>query len=344
VLIDPVLEHMNDYMRILDEKDVRLKAVIDTHTHADHISGGSALKDLTGCRYVMYGDAPAGCVDMRITGDATEELLPGVPFRFTHTPGHTECAMSIVVGDALFTGDTLFLDEGGAGRDDLRGGDPGAHWESLQKLMALPDHLVVMPAHDYRGNEPSSLAEQKENNPHLRPRTKEEYIDYSRSFQIGPADWMDDVLRANYACAKDPSAAWIPMDVPACEVKGSMDPSINEIEVSVITPQELEPLYAEPPDDLLLFDVREREELDDDLAALDGIMSIPLLELTGRLTELGKYRDRDIIVICRNGNRSHTACQIMTMAGFERVRSLEHGVRGWKSMFAEKGREWPPAR
>ena len=179
ILIDPVLDHAEDYLNTLKEQNLRLTHIIDTHTHADHISGAAAIKDLTDSKIIMHENAPARCVNIRVQ-EGDELNLLGTRIKVLHTPGHTQDSISLVFKeyDRVFTGDTLFLDEGGAGRDDLPGGDPEKHYDSLQKLLRLPDHLVVFPAHEYRGNQPSTLAKQKTSNPHLKSRSREEFVHY----------------------------------------------------------------------------------------------------------------------------------------------------------------------
>ncbi len=321
-IIDPVLEHLEAYLELLEREKLRLTHVIDTHTHADHISGAAALKDLTGCEYLMHKSAPAHCVTFRVA-DGFQLQLAGVPVEIMHTPGHTQDSICLVFPDQILTGDTLFLDEGGAGRDDLPGGDPGAHWESLQRILELPEHLVVYPAHEYHNRQPSSLGVQKQRNPHLKPRSKDEFVRYVEDLKLGPADWMKKVLKVNYACARDPRAAWVPVDVPACEVKGTL--SVNDQQVANIPPEELK----QRPDPVLL-DVRESKELEGELGHLPGIKHIPIGSLTSRLSELDP--DREIVTICRTGGRAHTAAQILMQVGFKKVKVLEGGMRHWKEL------------
>jgi sulfur dioxygenase len=226
---------VKDYLEVLHKNEYELGHVIDTHTHADHISGASPLRDLTGCHYVMHEAAPAQCPDLRVSDGSRLELFQNLSIEVIHTPGHTKDSICLVLPARILTGDTLFLDDGGAGRDDLPGGDPGAHYASLQRLSALPEHLIVHPAHDYRNRSPSTLGQQKHTNPHLQKRSKEAFIQYLEDLRLGPADWMKDVLKANYACAGDPKAAWIPADAPACEVKGTLLPGVNEIRVPTVS-------------------------------------------------------------------------------------------------------------
>jgi rhodanese-related sulfurtransferase len=249
-----------------------------------------------------------------------------ITVQILHTPGHTEDSMSLVFPDHIFTGDTLFLDDGGAGRDDLPGGNPEAHWESLQRILQLPDDLTVFPAHDYRNRQPSTLGRQKKTNPHLQERTKEEFVRYIEDLRLGPADWMKDVLAANYACARDPKAAWVPVDAPACEVKGTLEKGVNEIEVSAIPPSVLrQKLNAKQP--ILLLDVREEKELYGELGHIKGIVHIPIGSLAHRLSEIDK--DKEIVSICRSGARAHTAAQILKKARFPSVSVLAGGMIAW---------------
>lgn len=326
IMIDPVLDHLADYSAILEKNKYQLVAVVDTHTHADHISAGPALKDLTGCDYYMHVNAPARCVSHRLE-DNRELTLGTVTFKPLYTPGHTKDSVSLVFSDRILTGDVLFLDAGGAGRDDLPGGDPADHWESLQRLLALPDGMVVYPAHEYRNRRPSSLKQQKETNPHLKPKTKAEFINYVNDLKLGPAEWMKDVLKANYACARDPRAAWIPVDVPACEVKGTIAQGANDQVVNDIAPQDLK-VQLDQGADLVLLDVREPEELTGELGQLEGVVNIPITTLPAKLNYLDP--EKEIISVCRSGGRAHTAAQILMQAGFKKVKVLNGGMQAWR--------------
>jgi glyoxylase-like metal-dependent hydrolase (beta-lactamase superfamily II)/rhodanese-related sulfurtransferase len=328
VLVDPVLEHVSDYLRLIDQQKLTLTHVIDTHTHADHISGAAALKDQVGCELAMHADAPARCVTLRLT-DGLACQLGDIPVKVMSTPGHTRDSVALILPDRLLTGDLLFLDDAGAGRTDLPGGDPGEHWDSLQRILGLPDHLIVYPAHEYRHRQPSSLREQKQRNPNLQPRSKQEYVDYLGALQLGPADWMKEVLKANYACARDPKAAWIPVDVPACEVKGTLAHGANDQRVEGISVEEVKHLLdTQKP--AVLLDVRNPEELQGPLGHLPGVMNIPVEELPRRLGELDAFKDRLLLTICKSGGRAHTAAQILMQSGFQDVRVLMGGMTAWR--------------
>ncbi len=328
MLIDPILEHQRSYLDLLEKRGCRLTHVVDTHTHADHISGAAALKDATDCDYIMHANAPAMCANFRVADGFEWDYAGELPVKVLYTPGHTQDSISLVLPNALFTGDCLFLDDGGAGRDDLPGGDAGAHWESLQRLSRLPEDLIVYPAHDYRDRRPSSLQQQKKTNPHLEPRGKEDFIHYLDDLRLGPADWMKDVLNANYACARDPKAAWIPVDAPACEIKGTLDEGVNEIQVSSITAPILKQKMGAASSPVLV-DVREPYELEAELGHIEGVLNIPIGELSARIDELENSREREIVMVCRSGARAHAGTQILTKAGFPSVSLLCGGMLAW---------------
>ncbi|MFX0209539.1 MAG: rhodanese-like domain-containing protein, partial [Candidatus Hodarchaeota archaeon] len=247
--------------------------------------------------------------------------------------GHTQDSISLVFegSNRIFTGDALFLDEGGGGRDDLPGGNPDKHYESIQKFLRLPDHLVVFPAHEYRGRQPSTLAMQKTRNPHLKTRTREEFVHYLEDLKLGPADWMHDVLKSNYACARDPGGVWIPVDSPACEIKGTLEIGVNEQVVSSISVQELKN-RLDSKQIPLMIDVREKHELKGPLGHLQDIKHIPLGYLISNLEKLSSLKDQEIILVCRSGARAHTAAQIMQKKEFSKVFVLEGGMKAWRDL------------
>ncbi|TVL99849.1 MAG: hypothetical protein CV087_16515 [Candidatus Brocadia sp. WS118] len=327
IIVDPVLPQVNEYASLLKNEGLKLTHVLDTHTHADHISGAGALVDLTSAVYVMHQNSPVRCVSFRVP-DGFECHLSDIPVKVMHTPGHTKDSMCLVFPDRILTGDTLFLDDGGAGRTDL-------HWESLQKIMKLPDRLMVYPAHEYRGREPSGLGEQKKRNPNLQPRSKEEYIKWLTDMKLGPADWMNDVLKANYACTRDPRAAHIPADTPSCEMKGTMAPGIAEQQVPTISVAEVRRrLETKQLDGTVILDVREPAELKGELGVIPGALNIPVGQVAQRLKELEKLKEKEIVTLCRSGARAHIAAATLLKAGFRKVFNMSGGMTAFRQ--AEK--------
>jgi glyoxylase-like metal-dependent hydrolase (beta-lactamase superfamily II)/rhodanese-related sulfurtransferase len=327
VLIDPVIVYTDKYIEYLKDNGLKLTHVIDTHTHADHISAGPSLVKAIGCDYVMFEKAPAKCVTVRVSEGDTLEAA-GQEFKFLHTPGHTRDSLSMITGNLFFTGDFLFLDDGGAGRDDLPGGDPAAHWDSFQKLNDLPDELMVYPAHDYRDRKPTKLKKQKAENPHLKSRTKNEFVTYLQDLKLGPAEWMADVLKANYSCSTDPDAAYIPKDSPACEVMGTLDPALENISVDYISFSQLaDKLNKSKP---TIIDVREAYELNDELGHIEGVVNMPMGHLMAKIHKSEILKDADIVLVCRSGARAETAARELVNDGYTNVSVLMGGMIAWR--------------
>lgn len=326
-IIDPSLKEAERYVALLKERGLKLNGVIDTHAHADHLSGGPKLMDLTGCHYIMHSSAKPKDVSDRVE-DGSELSLGGVKLKFFHTPGHTSDSLCIQVDGKLITGDTLFLDDGGAGRTDLPGGDPGEHFESLLKLSKLPDDLIVYPGHEYRGRRPSTLGEQKQRNPFFKPKTKDAYVQFLQELNLGPAEWMKLVLKANFDCTRDPNSVEIPQGVSACEVMGTLSDCASHQEIQYIDAQEMKNKMDSGWKPFLL-DVRETPELYAELGHLPGITHISVKEIAHRLDEIEAHKNEEIVSICKMGGRAKTAAQLMSEAGFKKVTVLTGGMTAW---------------
>jgi rhodanese-related sulfurtransferase len=276
----------------------------------------------------MHSKTGANEVDVRVA-DGDEIAVGDVKARVLHTPGHTKDSITLVFPDRILTGDFLFLGEGGAGRTDLLGGDPGEHWDALQKLAGLSGEVQVFPGHDYHCRQSSSLAEERVKNTRLQPRTRGAYVEWLAGFKLGAAPWMLDVVRANFACTRDPKAVAIPAETATCEVKGGADPGPpGAAAVKTITPEELaEKLGRREP--AFVLDVRNPDEFTGELGHIDGALLIPLPELPARLGEL-KGRERDAVyTVCKMGGRSAKAAGILTAAGFTNVTSVAGGMARW---------------
>jgi len=329
-LIDPVLDYIDDYVQLLEARKLTLSFVIDTHTHADHISGAPKLTDLTDCAYVMHASAQPKQVTDRIT-DHTQLYLDGELVHVLHTPGHTLDSVCLILPDKILTGDTLFLDEGGAGRDDLPGGDPALHWESLRRLSELHDNVVVYPGHDYRNRRPSTIREQKERNPFLQPTSQKEYVRFINEMKLGPSDWMREVLKANVTCTREKGGLHIPPEVNACEAQATLPAGAARVEPACVSAQELRALLEDSnkATSLVLLDVRENVELTGELGHLPGIKHIPLGNLAERMLELKPLAEKDIVVICKMGGRARTAAKLLLTEGFPSIRVLTGGMNAW---------------
>lgn len=327
MLVDPLAERAADYEAELKQRGLTLKYVVDTHVHADHLSGGALMKKRTGAQYLMHHNSVAGCVDHRLH-DGDRLHLGELEVKVMHTPGHTQDSVTLKLPDRLLTGDFLFIGEGGAGRTDLPGGDAQEHWEALQHLRGLPDELEVYPGHDYHHHDASTLGEERRKNPRLATaRGRDDYVRWLDGQVLGPAEWMKDVIAANYGCATDAEGLHIPHEKPACEVGGTKGDAVEQLVVDTTPAKVAQALAgAEKP---LIVDVREQGEFLGELGHIAGARLVPLGTLSHRAAELAQHRHEHVVVVCRSGGRSAVAAAILTAAGFTRVQSMTGGMLAW---------------
>ena len=175
LIIDPVLENVSEYILALKELDLRLVKVIDTHIHADHVTGASKLKDITSCSTIMGEHTPAEAVEIKIKDDEYISL-DNLKIRAMYTPGHTSDSYSFLMDNYLFSGDTLLIN--GTGRTDFQNGNAKDAYNSIfNKILKLPDETLLYPAHDYKGQKVSTIGKEKKYNPRLQVKSVEEYVD-----------------------------------------------------------------------------------------------------------------------------------------------------------------------
>lgn len=198
LLIDPVLEAVPRYLELMDQLGVRLISAVDTHVHADHITGLGELREATECATVMGEHSRAECVSLKL--GAGDRLRVGeIALDVLYTPGHTDDSYSFVLPDRVFTGDTLLIR--GTGRTDFQNGDPEAQYDSLfGKLLRLPEETLVYPAHDYNGMTVSTIGEEKRFNPRLQVGSVAAYADLMNGLALSDPRLMDVAVPANLAC------------------------------------------------------------------------------------------------------------------------------------------------
>ena len=199
-LIDPVIDHVPDYVQWIGECGLCLIYAIDTHTHADHVTGAGRLRDFTDCATAIGHESPAECVTIKIQ-DGDTIRIGSIRLRAIHTPGHTDDSYSFLLPDRVFTGDTLLIR--GSGRTDFQNGDAYQAYDSLfNKLLRLPDATRVYPAHDYRGWTMSTIGEERLHNPRLQVRSAEEYAALMAALKLPTPKLMDVAIPANWACGE----------------------------------------------------------------------------------------------------------------------------------------------
>ena len=195
LLIDPVLENVDSYIKLLKNLDLRLVKVIDTHIHADHVTGASKLKDLTKCSTIMGEHSPAEAVEIKIKNDEYI-YLESLKIRAIHTPGHTSDSFSFLMDNYLFSGDTLLIN--GTGRTDFQNGNSKEAYNSIfNKLLKLPEETLLYPAHDYKGEKVSTIGKEKKFNPRLQVNSVDEYIEIMNNLNLKKPISIDENISRN---------------------------------------------------------------------------------------------------------------------------------------------------
>jgi sulfur dioxygenase len=305
-----VLEKVDRYLKLMEELDLRLVKAVDTHLHADHITGLGALRDRTHCITVMGEQSKVDVVSMRI-GDGDRLRVEGLSLEALYTPGHTDDSYSFVLGDRVFTGDTLLIR--GTGRTDFQNGDARAQYESLQRLLRLPEETLVFPAHDYKGDTMSTIGEEKLFNPRLRVRNADEYAALMENLHLPNPKMMDVAVPANMRQGLHQEdvarRGWAYSAREALDIVGSSD--------------------------VALIDLREKSERERH-GGIPGSLHAPYPDLQenmsegGVLHELAKSSGKHLLFYCAFGERSAMAVQAAQDVGIETARHIEGGIDAWK--------------
>ena len=189
LIIDPVLDNINEYISLLNELDLKLVKVIDTHIHADHITGASKLKDQTNCTTIMGEQTPANAVDLKVKDEEIIKL-DQIEIKALYTPGHTSDSFSFLMNDCLFSGDTLLIN--GTGRTDFQNGSAKDAYNSIfNKLLKLPEETILCPGHDYNGKKMSTIGNEKKFNPRLQVGSENEYEEIMNNLNLPKPKLMD---------------------------------------------------------------------------------------------------------------------------------------------------------
>lgn len=313
VLIDPHADFVDRYLAYLAYRGMRLDLAIDTHTHADHLSGTRLLKQLLDIPVVQHVKAPNPSVDRHVAqGDEIE--CGNIALKVLDTPGHTPDSISLYVDGVVFTGDVLLI--GGTGRADFAGGDAGEQYDSItSRLFTLPDDTVVLPGHDYRGNTFSSIGAEKQGNPRIAGKSRQEYVDLMNSIEFPLPKKIQEVLQPNQSALDDNQVNF--PDLAQLNAVRQRDASAVHHELDT----------ASAPH---IIDVREEDEYTGELGHIPNSTLIPLKRLQYEIDKLGVPRDDPIVFVCRSGVRSTTAAAILTGMGYSRVSNLKGGMLAWK--------------
>jgi glyoxylase-like metal-dependent hydrolase (beta-lactamase superfamily II)/rhodanese-related sulfurtransferase len=335
VIIDPVQEQFERDAALIQELELRLVAVLDTHVHADHVTAQGLLRQRFGAKSVMSERSGAVCADALVKqGDRVTFGRHTLEVR--ETPGHTNGCLTFVCHEPrmAFTGDALLIR--GCGRTDFQGGDSRALYQSVrERVFALPDDTAIYPAHDYKGRTVSTVAEEKRYNPRLgMGRSLSEFTQLMAALKLPYPRKMDVSVPANLACGlpapalphESASNGWAPISVSPA--------GVPELDAEWVA--------ANGPRVATLIDVREPDEFHGALGHVHGAELMPLATLVARVSSLP--RETPIVTICRSGGRSGKAALALHALGFPHVASLRGGMLGWAERKLPIEYGWPSPR
>jgi sulfur dioxygenase len=310
LIIDPVLEKVDRYLKLIEELELRLVKAVDTHLHADHVTGLGALRDRTRCITVMGEQSKVDVVSMRVSeGEALR--IEGVSLDVMYTPGHTDDSYSFLLADRVFTGDTLLIR--GTGRTDFQNGDARAQYDSLRRLLRLPDETLVYPAHDYKGDTVSTIGEERRYNPRLQVGSVDEYAELMANLRLPNPKMMDVAVPANLR-------------------QGLLQQTIAERGWAIDASQAQALLGR---DDVVLVDLRERGERQRH-GSIPGALHAPYPDLAeniragGLLHRLAVAAGKQLVFYCAFGERSAMAVQAAQDEGIASAAHIAGGMAAWK--------------
>jgi glyoxylase-like metal-dependent hydrolase (beta-lactamase superfamily II)/rhodanese-related sulfurtransferase len=313
LILDPVLEKADRYCQLLRELDLRLVKAVDTHLHADHVTGLGELRDRTQCITIMGEQSKADVVSMRVS-DGDKVMIEGLSLDVMYTPGHTDDSYSYLMGDRVFTGDTLLIR--GTGRTDFQNGSSRAQYESIfNRLLKLPDETMVFPAHDYKGDTVSTIGEERRYNPRLQVRSVDEYIELMANLKLPNPKMMDVAVPANMHVGLHQE------ELAKQGLALSARDAINGL--------------GRP--DILLVDLRETSERAKH-GTISGALHAPYpgiaesLKPGGMLREVAAATGRRVVFFCAFGERSAMAVAAAKNAGLPNTAHIEGGIDAWKKV------------
>jgi glyoxylase-like metal-dependent hydrolase (beta-lactamase superfamily II)/rhodanese-related sulfurtransferase len=311
LILDPVLEKVDRYCQLLRELDLKLVKAVDTHLHADHVTGLGELRDRTHCMTVMGDQTKADVVAMRVA-DGDKVTIEGLSLDVMYTPGHTDDSYSYLMGDRVFTGDTLLIR--GTGRTDFQNGSARAQYESIfNRLLKLPEETMVFPAHDYKGDTVSTIGEEKRYNPRLQVRSVDEYVELMANLKLPNPKMMDVAVPANMR---------VGLHQEELEKEGRALSAVEAIR-SLGRP------------DILLVDLREANERAKH-GMIEGALHTPYpaiedsLAPGGMLREVAAATGRRVVFFCAFGERSAMAVAAAKTAGLTNTAHIAGGIDAWK--------------
>jgi len=309
-LIDPEASQLDRYITLAARDGLRIRTLIETHTHADHFSASVQLGRQLGAQVVMHRLSPSPWVNMRVD-DGDMVILGKLRFQVLHTPGHTRDSMCLQIEDRLFSGDTLLI--GATGRTDLPTGDSAALYDSLfGRVLELPPTTRVHPAHEYKGRAETTLADERASNPRLQVPDQAAFVTLMGNLNLGMPTHLTEALRTNMSGGKTVAQ----MLAEAAAV------------VPFMSLAELQRRLDRGDDGLVVLDVRERDAYEDGHIA--GAQLLPRGQLELRVNQDLPDPTKRIVVCCEFGRISTLAAATLRAMGFQRAAALDGGLKNWR--------------
>ncbi len=303
LIIDPVLEKVDSYIKLLEQLDVKLVKVIDTHIHADHISGIAELRDRTNCITIMGDATKADVVSMRVADNEVIKLEK-LELKSLYTPGHTDDSFSFMMNDRIFSGDTLLIR--GTGRTDFQNGDPYDSYNSIfERLLKLPENTLLYPAHDYNGNTVSTIGEEKKFNPRLQVNSAEEYVKIMNNLNLSNPKMMDVAVPANQQLG----------------INLERQKKINGLDVDAFNHKIKSAEYQ-------LIDLRENNEIKK-IGTIKNSLNIPFQDFLDSIKYNSSKFNKNLLLFCAIGERSTLATQVIRSYDIFNSYHLIGGIKEW---------------
>ena len=303
LIIDPVLEKVDSYIKLLEQLDVKLVKVIDTHIHADHISGIAELRDRTNCITIMGDATKADVVSMRVADNEVIKLEK-LELKSLYTPGHTDDSFSFIMNDRIFSGDTLLIR--GTGRTDFQNGDPYDSYNSIfERLLKLPENTLLYPAHDYNGNTVSTIGEEKKFNPRLQVNSAEEYVKIMNNLNLSNPKMMDVAVPANQQLG----------------INLERQKKINGLDVDAFNHKIKSAEYQ-------LIDLRENNEIKK-IGTIKNSLNIPFQDFLDSIKNNSSKFNKNLLLFCAIGERSTLATQVIRSYDIFNSYHLIGGIKEW---------------
>ena len=303
LIIDPVLEKVDSYIKLLEQLDVKLVKVIDTHIHADHISGIAELRDRTNCITIMGDATKADVVSMRVADNEVIKLEK-LELKSLYTPGHTDDSFSFMMNDRIFSGDTLLIR--GTGRTDFQNGDPYDSYNSIfERLLKLPENTLLYPAHDYNGNTVSTIGEEKKFNPRLQVNSAEEYVKIMNNLNLSNPKMMDIAVPANQQLG----------------INLERQKKINGLDVDAF-------YHKIKSEEYQLIDLRENNEIKK-IGTIKNSLNIPFQDFLSSIKNNSSKFNKNLLLFCAIGERSTLATQVIRSYDIFNSYHLIGGIKEW---------------